>query len=187
MSYPHYTGDDEDWGELGGRRCARFYGPKPEIVVLCGSTKFFQTFRDQNLRLTLEGKIVLSIGCDTKSDHDMESAAAVADHKVKLDQLHKRKIDLANRVLVLNVDNYIGDSTASEVAYAMFHSASIDWLETPTEEEWGKVKQAWKVLFPKCPRCQSPDQDRHPAMQYEGEVQICPHPWHLGRRTTDGA
>jgi hypothetical protein len=31
----------------------------------------------------------------------------------------------------------------------------------------------------RCPRCGSPDPRKHPAMQYEGEVQLCRHPWHM--------
>jgi hypothetical protein len=49
--------------------------------------------------------------------------------KVALDELHKRKIDLADRVYVLNVGGYIGDSTRGEVAYAMHHGKPVDWLE----------------------------------------------------------
>lgn len=30
----------------------------------------------------------------------------------------------------------------------------------------------------RCPRCDSPSPERHPAMQHEGEVQPCPDPWH---------
>jgi hypothetical protein len=40
----------------------------PLIVCLCGSTRFYDEFQAANLRETLEGRIVLSIGCDTKSD-----------------------------------------------------------------------------------------------------------------------
>lgn len=106
--------------------------PRPEIVVLCGSTRFFSEFRAQNLRLTLEGKIVLSIGCDTKSDHELEQMIQAQSSKLRLDELHKRKIDLADRVLVLNVGGYIGDSTRSEIDYALTHNKPIDYLEPIT-------------------------------------------------------
>lgn len=107
--------------------------PRPEVVVLCGSTRFYDEFRRQNLRLTLEGKIVLSIGCDTKSDADLgivhEQGGNVTAAKVALDELHKRKIDLAGRVLVLNVGGYIGESTRSEIEYAEWYEKPIDYLE----------------------------------------------------------
>ena len=96
-----------------------FGGPRPTITVLCGSTRFYEQFREQNLLLTLAGHIVLSIGCDTKSDGDLGVAGLFGPGaKERLDELHKRKIDLADEVLVLNVGGYIGESTRSEIEYA---------------------------------------------------------------------
>jgi hypothetical protein len=46
-----------------------------------------------------------------------------------LDELHKRKIDLADEVLILNVGGYIGDSTRSELEYARAKGKVIRWLE----------------------------------------------------------
>lgn len=106
--------------------------PRPTIVCLCGSTRFADAFREANLRETLAGRIVLSIGCDMRSDAELFAgmdAAALADVKTKLDELHKRKIDLADEVLVLNVGGYIGDSTRSEIEYALFQGKEIRWLE----------------------------------------------------------
>lgn len=102
---------------------------RPEIVVLCGSTRFHDEFRRQNLRLTIEGKIVLSIGCDTKSDGDLFGQDDVEALKVRLDKLHKHKINLADRVLVLNVGGYIGESTRSEINHALAAGKPIDYLE----------------------------------------------------------
>lgn len=83
-------------------------------------------FRAANLRLTLEGKIVLSVGCDTKSDAGL---GLDAEAKARLDDLHLRKIDLSDRVLVLNVGDYIGESTQREIAYALKAGKPIDYLE----------------------------------------------------------
>lgn len=100
---------------------------KPPIVCLCGSTKFLSAFRKAMFDETLAGRIVLTIGCDTKSD-DMLGIGQ--DVKKKLDELHKRKIDLADEVLILNVGGYIGESTRSELAYARAHGKRVRWLET---------------------------------------------------------
>lgn len=110
-----------------------FYGPIPRIVCLCGSTRFYDAFRAANLRLTLAGEIVLSIGCDTKSDGDLATAGELGSNldqvKCDLDELHKRKIDLADYILVLNVGGYIGESTRSEIEYAKAHDKSVQYLE----------------------------------------------------------
>lgn len=103
--------------------------PRPRIVCLCGSTRFVEAFRTANLQETIAGRIVLSIGCDTKSDSDLLALGELTeDAKAALDELHKRKIDLADEILVLNVDDYIGSSTRSEVEYARKHGKRVRWL-----------------------------------------------------------
>lgn len=89
----------------------------PEIVVLCGSTAFMGEFAEANLRATAAGWIVLSVGCDMKSPHELWSDPVEAEAlKVRLDELHRAKIRLAHRVLV--VGPRIGESTRREIAYA---------------------------------------------------------------------
>lgn len=103
---------------------------RPKIVCLCGSSKFLEQFRKANFDETLKGNIVLSIGCDTKNDDDLE---LTIHQKAALDELHKRKIDLADEILVLNKNGYIGDSTKSEITYAYNNKKRIRWLEHPVE------------------------------------------------------
>ena len=103
---------------------------KPTIVCLCGSTRFMDAFQSANLTETIAGKIVLSIGCNTKSDSDLIALGELTEEaKAALDELHKRKIDLADEVLVLNVDGYIGESTRSEIDYAVKHGKPVRYLE----------------------------------------------------------
>ena len=105
---------------------------KPKIVCLCGSTRFGDAFRTANLNETLSGKIVLSIGCDMRSDDDVFGSLTndrKAEIKQKLDELHLRKIDLADEVFILNVDGYIGESTQKELDYAKKHGKTIICLE----------------------------------------------------------
>ena len=99
---------------------------RPTIVCLCGSTRFYEAFREANLRETLAGKIVLSIGCDFKSDDALGLTEA---DKKRLDELHLRKISLADEVLILNVGGYIGTSTANEISYAREAGKLLRWLE----------------------------------------------------------
>lgn len=102
----------------------------PKIVCLCGSTRFMDAFQQANLSETLSGNIVLSVGCNTKSDTDLITSGELTDEvKLRLDELHKRKIDLADEILVLNVGGYVGDSTRSEIEYAKSKGKAIRWLE----------------------------------------------------------
>lgn len=104
----------------------------PEIVCLCGSTRFGEAFQAANLKETLAGKIVLSIGCNMKSDSEIFGhlpQAELDEIKIRLDELHKRKIDLSDEVLVLNVGGYIGDSTRSEIEYAEANHVPVRYLE----------------------------------------------------------
>jgi hypothetical protein len=108
----------------------------PTIVCLCGSTRFSEAFRDANLEETLNGKIVLSVGCDFKSDQAL--GLTVADKK-SLDELHLRKIDLADEVLILNVNGYIGDSTWNELRYAKTKGKRIRFLDFEKRPAWETI------------------------------------------------
>ena len=106
---------------------------KPRIVCLCGSTRFSDAFREAQLRETLGGKIVLTIGCNMKSDTEIFGHLPEDELqriKTKLDELHLRKIDLADEVLILNVGGYIGQSTHNELQYARAHKKLVRYLET---------------------------------------------------------
>lgn len=104
----------------------------PTVVCLCGSTRFYEQFQQANYDLTMAGKIVLSVGFYPHSQEEMHSGdvGCTAEQKVALDELHKRKIDLADEVFVLNVSGYVGKSTMSEVAYARATNKEVKWLET---------------------------------------------------------
>ena len=104
----------------------------PRIVCLCGSTRFGDAFAKANLDETLAGRIVLSIGCNMRSDAELFALLADAERaeiKTKLDELHRRKIDLADEILVLNVGGYVGESTRGEIEYARAEGKPIRWLE----------------------------------------------------------
>lgn len=89
----------------------------PCIVVICGSTRFMSAMNEADLRETEDGKIVVKPGFDEKSPHRLRSDPVQAEAlKVRLDDLHRAKIRLADEVLV--VGDYIGDSTRAEIAYA---------------------------------------------------------------------
>jgi len=109
---------------------ARMLALLPPVVCLCGSTRFGDAFRAANLRLTLAGEIVLSIGCDFKSDDALGLTDA---DKERMDALHLKKIDICDYVYVLNVGGYIGESTRREIAYAEDLDKPVRYLEPVAE------------------------------------------------------
>lgn len=102
---------------------------RPEIVCLCGSTRFADAFLDEQFRLTVEGKMVLTVAGCWKDSHDDAWAEIDDRDKERLDALHFRKIELADRVHVLNVDGYVGSSTTNEVEHAIETGTDVTWLE----------------------------------------------------------
>ena len=77
-------------------------------------------------RLTLEGYIVISVGMFGHSGDEEVWKPRV---KEMLDDMHKRKIDMADEVFVINVGGYIGESTKSEIAYAEKTGKKVNYLE----------------------------------------------------------
>lgn len=110
---------------------------KPIVVCLCGSTRFKSVFDEATYLETMAGRIVLSVGffMHATGNRHGESIGATPEQKVALDELHKRKIDLSDEILVLNVAGYIGESTRSEINYARAHNKFIRYLEPPDQEK----------------------------------------------------
>ena len=97
-----------------------------KVITLCGSTRFKDAFLEAQKRLTLEGNIVISVGLFGHSGDDEVWAPGT---KEMLDDMHKRKIDMADEIFVINVGGYIGESTRSEIEYALAHGKQVRYLE----------------------------------------------------------
>lgn len=132
---------------------------KPVVVCLCGSTRFKDAFAAAAREETLAGRIVLSVGLFGHTDPALAAACpacrgcgttaagavcpfcqgdkTVFDQaspvKAMLDELHLRKIDLADEVLVVSECGYVGESTSREVAYAAEAGKKVRWLEPAAE------------------------------------------------------
>ena len=106
---------------------------KYPVVTLCGSTRFKEEFLETQKRLTLEGNIVISVGLFGHSGDsevwDGMDEGTLSKTKEMLDDMHKRKIDMADSIYVINVGGYIGESTKSEIKYAQEHGKVINYLE----------------------------------------------------------
>ena len=77
-------------------------------------------------RLTLKGNIVISVGL---FGHSGDDEVWTDGTKEMLDDMHKRKIDMADEIFVINVDGYIGSSTRSEIDYATATRKTVNYLE----------------------------------------------------------
>jgi hypothetical protein len=87
---------------------------RPTIVCLCGSTRFRDAFEDAGRLESLAGRIV--VGPEVFSHAD---GLVLDDETVRrLGEVHRFKIDLADEVLIIDVDGYVGPATQAEVAYA---------------------------------------------------------------------
>ncbi len=124
---------------------------RPTRVCLCGSTRFMEAFCAAGWALTLRRQIVLSVGvCKHSAHHGAEAIGQdVADG---LDELHLRKIDLADWVLILNIGGYIGDSTRKEMEYANEIGKEVRMLTSyllpdgiPDKAEWETWEEVSKL------------------------------------------
>ena len=105
-----------------------------KVITLCGSTRFKDAFLQAQKKLTLEGNIVISVGLFGHSgDNEVwegMSEDTLTQTKQMLDDMHKRKIDMADEIFVINVGGYIGSSTRSEIDYAHATGKPVHYLES---------------------------------------------------------
>ena len=99
---------------------------KYKVITLCGSTKFKDAFIKAQKDLTLQGNIVISVGL---FGHSGDDEVWTEGTKAMLDDMHKRKIDMADEIYVINVGGYIGESTRSEIEYARKNGRKVNYLE----------------------------------------------------------
>ena len=106
---------------------------KYKVITLCGSTKFQDEFLKAQKDLSLKGNIVISVGLfghsgDSEVWENMDEGT-LTKTKEMLDDMHKRKIDMSDEIFVINVNGYIGDSTKSEIEYAIKTGKKVNYLE----------------------------------------------------------
>lgn len=97
-----------------------------KVITLCGSTRFKEEFLRVQKELTLQGYIVISVGL---FGHSGDAEVWTEGTKEMLDDMHKRKIDMADEIFVINVGGYIGNSTRSEIEYALKSGKKVCYLE----------------------------------------------------------
>ena len=137
---------------------------KPLIICLCGSTRFVETFNNLLNKLTLEGKIVLGIELVLPQSEREDPQHSNFKMEQALDELHLRKIDLADEVMILNVDGYIGESTRKELDYARNQGKVIKFLEPLEHKQWDCIEvdrvPRVNVCTDDCPACALEEKDK---------------------------
>lgn len=110
-----------------------------KVITLCGSTRFKEQFMEAQKRLTLAGYIVISVGlfghAGDQEVWDGMDEGTLSKTKEMLDDMHKRKIDMADEIYVINVGGYIGDSTRSEIQYAEEHGKTVLYYEDTRKDD----------------------------------------------------
>ncbi len=100
------------------------------IFTLCGSARFEPVWHEANKQLGLAGHISFSLMTFPSVEGD--KTWYTPDKKIMLDLMHLAKIDASDAVLMLNVNDYLGESSLRELRWAQFKNKEIFWLEPPT-------------------------------------------------------
>ena len=119
---------------------------KPKIIVMCGSSRYCQEMavcawllEKQENAITM-GLHLLPYWYPAESDHQAE-AEGVAE---QMDELHLRKIDLADEIFVVNKGHYIGESTEREIRYAASRGLPVRWY---TDDSIGKEVEEIRSIY----------------------------------------
>lgn len=112
------------------------------IITICGSSKFKNEIFETARSLTLQGHIVLMPCVFEHTDNEELSR----EDKIRLDNLHKEKINMSDAIFVINKDQYIGESTFGEIDWADRMKKQIYFLE---EIPGATTKPGEKVEAPK--------------------------------------
>ena len=112
---------------------------KYKVITLFGSTRFKDEFMEAQKQLTLKGNIVISVGLfghsgDGEVWENMDEGT-LTKTKEMLDDMHKRKIDMADEIYVVNVGGYVGSSTRSEIEYAQEVGKPVCYMEEPKSDD----------------------------------------------------
>jgi len=110
---------------------------KREVVVLCGSTRFREEFRNVERALTLAGKIPLPPAIYGKAE-GIKYSNEMSKH---LFELHLDKIRMSDSIYVIDVDGYIGESTQKEIAFAKDNGKGIRYYSHEKDSIMTTLKQ----------------------------------------------
>jgi hypothetical protein len=96
------------------------------VITLCGSMRFRKEFERLDAELSLAGHVVL-----TPAALD-PSTEVNAEERARLGRIHLQKIAMSDEVLIVNVGDYVGESTRREIEHARLHGLPVKFLEPHT-------------------------------------------------------
>ena len=112
------------------------------IITLCGSTRFSNEMLIKQWELTKKGHVVLSwcVLPDSYFTDDPENKYTNVAEKENVQKIvdadHKIKIDRSDEILVINKDDYIGESTKSEIIYAINNGKRVKYAYPHKKRDW---------------------------------------------------
>ena len=118
--------NDKEYNKKGAKMLGKY-----RVVTLCGSSRFKDEFYEVQKQLTLEGTIVLSLGFFSQKDlniWDNFEGKDIKEIKEMLADMQRKKIDISDEIFIVNVDGYIGESTQSEIEYAISEGKKVRYL-----------------------------------------------------------
>jgi hypothetical protein len=101
------------------------------IITICGSSKFKGDILEKARELTLNGDIVLMPHVFEHADNE----ELTIEQKLQLNNLHYQKILLSEAILVVNTDEYIGESTWAEIDWAVKNGKKVYFTVEPPKVE----------------------------------------------------
>ena len=106
-------------------------GIEMKVITLCGSLKFQKEMMKVAEKMSLEGYCIL-----TPVYPVLENINRIEEQLVRVKKAHFKRIELSDTILVLNVDNYIGNSTSLEIDYAKKLGKEIIYYTDLIENKW---------------------------------------------------
>lgn len=104
------------------------------VITICGSSRFKDEIFKMAKELTLQNHIILT----PFIFHHADEEELTAEQKIRLDNLHKEKINMSDAIFVVNKDGYIGESTYGEIDWAQRMKKEVYFLVNPNPEADGE-------------------------------------------------
>lgn len=96
-------------------------------ITLCGSARFEDMFHKWNKDLTLAGHTVYALAVYPSYMEGNKNWYS-ENQKTLLDLVHLDKISNSDAIVVIDVDEYYGDSTKREIAWARMQGKKVYWI-----------------------------------------------------------